>query len=570
MRLFIKKQSKPTFKGFSMKCEKFFRRDCFLTLVSLWFSAFASVYVLVGCDTATGERASSSLPTLELPTVLKGNKFKPLENQIQWFFFPDAPNQAENLFVLASRNVQWKEHPPRTVAGFHWEWEGQSLPQSPAKKSTYATGSAFEWRGFRVSLSDSQTQRWPAVMGRMGRKEGVLTWVGLAQAVPLPLSLQHTLRVMSYSTGELWEVWSAPPAKPCQKGCVTFSSLSSFLDTPVSYGQKRPAFLSTGSLDFFVTSPEPESKNALSALFFSPELVSALQSDWLRFQKNWAQIPAPFVFHASPERDCSYQGLEHARSTLLSFGLGCPERASGDLFLLASHELIHAWNGKLIYPQEHERLDLGGFSKERNRQLYFFEGFTEGLARILAAGQNPQLLSPDLSLKKWNRTLEVLARLSTAEKNLEQHSMASPQAGYEWGSFLALNAVSQALLEGKSRPESLEALIKVLTFLKPQEKSFTFASSDVAWVYQEMQFLKKQKGYTKSNIKFAFEQAFQWSPEHPFLRRYFINSRPFGSQDEWVDELKRISQAVGWNFDATEQIFAFPVGDPKDAARMPF
>jgi hypothetical protein len=337
-------------------------------------------------------------------------------------------------------------NPPRTIPGFHWEWN----PDVPARAFVLNPDESAVWTplaqqsfdgaevasasglGFAYDLTDLPlSRRWPAVVGGGNPSALVLTLAGLSPVRPIdfgqPLRLEVDLG--NHGSGQE-EIFFLAQAPSCGHLCVVFENMAHALDTPFVIAKSSasvfvdpPDGVPAGLRLVGVSAQPARAKSAVDADAADQEnalVLAACASKWqalaafgrdlkVKLSSYWT-APESFaagydVYLLQGSSGPNYQGLEHSQSTLLSIALDCGDArysrlASG----LLAHEMVHVWNVRHLIPIEHGAFNGGGFDASRTRQLYFYEGFTEGLSRVAYAE-----LDRDLDLRaNWNQSLAAL------------------------------------------------------------------------------------------------------------------------------------------------------------------
>lgn len=537
---------------------------------SLGFTVFACVSFVLGCgpgSTDSKEEPPPSPGAVELPEPFKS--LKALDTGLTWFVSPfldanvGASKARKNVHVVATNAGELTFGEPATVFGYHWPWtldETETFVE--AKRGTKAVGDVF---GFRVPFASSLRSRWPAVMGVHGADGGHLSAPAFAALRPASLALPHRLYLVDEKGVPLPHVLAAGVGvKACGVGCVEFANGLTFFDTPVSYG-RAPLYKKTGekvTFAFAVTSARGKAKaEALYAGLGGKERIDQFFSD---MQTRWGNFGGNFLVHVALQTGCRHQGLEHAFSTALAFGVDCaPQNEARDFTGLVAHELIHAWNVKRIAPKEHDTFSVASFSEERNRQLYFFEGFTEGLARLELATRFADKVTLASRLEKWNGTFDALRLLGVTAsapaqgRTLEEMSMESASQGYTLGTWLAARAALVAREAHGGDVAASHARVKdVLARLAQRNKPLLAVDTrDVAygWTFRpytaSLQLAtgarKRPEGYDKAALKAAFREALGISETHPFLEEFFGPRGPFPLSDSLDVALRAAATLTG-------------------------
>lgn len=380
--------------------------------------------------------------------------------------------------------------PPRTIPGFHWSWDPGDPPgaftlsaEAPSVWSPLKAGDLEQPEvgqgvgvGFALDLTQPPlARRWPAVVGGGNSEAVVLTLAGLSAVRPRdfgrPLRLEVDVGQDDSALGGVVLLAQAPSCGPL---CVEFENVAHALDTP---------FVIARAASLFVDAPDgygaPEWSPAdtgtalrMVGLYASPNASSGVVTEaerakesarvlaecagqWQNLARFGRSLKAALSAQWSPPPGFSrgydvyilqgpsgpqYQGLEHAQSTLLKLSRDCvdddyAEVAEG----LLAHEMVHVWNVRHLIPTEHASLDGGAFDVNRIRQLYFYEGFTEGFSRVVHAE-----IVRDRDLRtSWNQSLAALyaemeADPSRAEVRLDGADPQDAFRQYQTGAGLLL------------------------------------------------------------------------------------------------------------------------------------
>ena len=554
--------------------------ECELILNTRRQKSFLILMVfLVACQKTHSAQTQSESILIDKPETLKAS---PSKNSTV-YFLPFAEELTPNTFWQTSGS--WKFGVPKTVSGYHWPWvQGGNLyvgngqgGLSPLSLETLegqtAPVSDQQVLAFSPDATQSNRNRWPAVVGNFGKSGGSLSPLFLAQARPVQIS--EPIRIYFLDNAGKALHTSSRIGKSCGEGCYDVESFFRFLDEPVTFakaGQKVKIFSegANGSeVRFLLSQSEPKwfSDARTSGLLLGP--LAALFS---KLGKEILPSSSSFDFHTVFGSGCGYQGLEHPTSTLLSFGLGCSSsgatRSDFPTFLnLAVHEMVHVWNGKRIYPSETQNLSTAKFSEDRNRQLYFFEGFTEGLTRLLLASHWGPKVQEDPSneaakslaeslrshlLLSWNQTASEIQRTLGNEGSLEDISLENVSLGYVYGSWLALEHLAQALLN-RGAPsvanqtvfqESIQATLGVLANLgqgfrgaaEPFWKSFQLKVTEA---------VRSVRGYTKTELKAALLADSQLLGNDPLGLVFALDSQRNSDRSAFEDRFRLIASAIG-------------------------
>lgn len=327
-------------------------------------------------------------------------------------------SEGDNVSIrlpAAAGEVRWGV--PATVPGVHWRWEhappaalraegsgGSSRKKLAQGESLPADVTAVS---FRAELNASAIRGWPVVMGEMGRDAGTLMLPAYFLVVPQKLDVP--LRVCFHDAGVPLRVVASGTMQP--GGCVEFGGYLEALDTPVFVA--RPGLadqeLTDGADVPFLVSLDPVVPSPFSDFSADVRAARAQSSEhWRLLQERWG-APAhadSFAVHLLLSSYSREQGLEHHGATVLALGAGT-EGFVPRLIELATHEMIHVWNGKHLFARETAEWSGIAFSTSRVRQMAFYEGFTEAFSRILMAEEMPAQ-RPHLRAR-WNDSFEAVA-----------------------------------------------------------------------------------------------------------------------------------------------------------------
>lgn len=342
--------------------------------------------------------------------------------------------------------------PPRTIPGFHWSWD----PGEPPKVFTLSAASPEVWfpletgglnhdevgRGVGVGFAFDLTQppltrQWPAVVGGGNVEAIVLTLAGISAVRPRNFGLPLRLEVDSGLEGAARDdVVLLSQAPSCGSLCVEFANVVHALDTPVVIARKTSSIFIDAPDGYGTSGWTPVDAGAglrLVGVYARPsssagavseaenaQVLAECAGQWQALAQfgrrlkgalsaHWSAPPAfqrgYDVYILQGPSGPRYQGLEHAGSTLLKLSQDCADHnyapvAEG----LLSHEMVHVWNVRHLIPAEHAHFDGGAYDVNRTRQLYLYEGFTEGFARVVHAD-----IARDRDLRPlWNRSLAAL------------------------------------------------------------------------------------------------------------------------------------------------------------------
>lgn len=363
---------------------------------------------------------------------------------------PFYEDEGPNLAWIAPTGKQIGDalvlHPPRTVEGYHWSWTYDvSLPvwideravdldmdstqlDEWAYLGEFSVGdlSQSEFAGriraaraiaFRVSESEPPLfKRWPAVVGRGNAHAASISLVSLSPVTPLAPQSELILQIQ----GEDLEMTSR--SESCGTLCLKFHNALEAMDSPFvirkqtaqSFNETDPSGL---RMVAFTRKVPEDSASKLDEESVEPCLDTWRQTlskvgDLFEFLKTAWGTPSVVssgydVYLTHQVTGSDFQGLEHSSSTLLALSGQCSSDAyASALSGLMAHELVHIWNVKHLFPAEHASFSLENFNSERTKQLYLYEGWTEGFA-LMGLAQTGAL-SAERTLNAWNAKLSAL------------------------------------------------------------------------------------------------------------------------------------------------------------------
>jgi hypothetical protein len=339
-----------------------------------------------------------------------------------------------------------------TVPGVHWAW-GADLPldfslsdgsvwRSVGGEKGASLEGPFRLR-YAAKLNSPSDRGWPGVGGGVGLSTGTL--LPSSFLFVLPTNLEKPIRVRFQAGGADIPIFHTGTS--CGVNCVDFSNWADAIETPLSFAKDTASRLAVGTdslLPFDVTIKETLS---VSNEWVRAEVESARQSllsvwDFLVAKWGMPAIGNAFRVHLVVGNGCRSQALEHDSSVLAAVGVCSATQFQRDVVSIVAHEMVHVWNGRHIFPSETAAWDPFAFDSSRLKRLYFYEGATEGFARLALAETTSALRNAQMV--KWNTTISQMAAVGLG-KGLVAISQNSPTLGYEAGSFLAL------WLAGKSR-----------------------------------------------------------------------------------------------------------------------
>jgi hypothetical protein len=446
-----------------------------------WLCAVALSQIAL---TACSRKSSGSSGTVDAEGVLSPYRSGSLNIRVD----PLAATGAQNVIIEADAAVgAVRFQVPATIPGVHWLWTS-GLP------TTIETSHEGRWYSapissgdvlqapfrirFSANINSASNAGWPAVGGMAGTKTGAIMASSFAFSVPE--NLETPLRISFISQGAAHDLDAA--ATSCGAGCLDFQNWAEAIEVPISYAataSDRIRVGTAGDLPIDITLAQNVTAD-LSDVRTAVEQARLQLSDiWNILSAHWGEVAAGrgFRLPLSVLSLCQAQGLEHDAGALLALGWCGGSLFSTRLVELGAHEMIHAWNGRHIYPKETATWDPFAFSAERLEQLYFYEGFTEGMARIVLSEYSVAYRSSNIA--KWNSSVSRIAS-SFLGKSVSQISRENPMGAYEVGSFLALWLAAKtrsqySLAEAKTRFWS------ILRTLKTESGAGVFDSTVPLW-----------------------------------------------------------------------------------------
>jgi hypothetical protein len=491
---------------------------------------------------------------------------------ITWVFAPFTV-KGTNVWAVTRAPTELTHGEPATLAGFHWPWKLAKATLAgergsialPARTGKGLPAVLFS---FEAPVASDLRARWPAVMGKQGTDAGHVSaahFVALRPAMP---GTKHRLWVVDENGRPLPEVGADSGAEACGKGCLDFPDYPTFLDTPVSYSRSLDGLLRVDgrAVKFVFAATSGLARDRARDLLRKADLPGRGDALFEDLSARWGRFADTFTVHVVLTGGCSYQGLEHGFSTALTFGVECGGREPGSFAALLAHEIVHAWNVKRLVPREHERTAWMEFPADRTRQLYFYEGFTEGLARLEMATRFADVARLSDRVSNWNATFASLRALGVTGRGRDMEALSREDAfrGYAVGAWLALRAglVARAGIiatEGTSTPfgaaRAAEAYGKVLNVIgrlvlprggkavvddRPLSEALVFGRY-LATLDTE----RFSRGYDKSSLRAAFRVALGLSEEHPFLEEFFGEKGPFPAPRSLDDALRAAAADAG-------------------------
>lgn len=535
---------------------------------------FLLTLLVPGCGLfGTGSSGAPAVRTgpSDFPSV------EPMPDGMSVVVMPFDRGYGHNVFVaLAADEDRALFSPPVTLPGYHWRWEGQTPTRVEYARLTDTTWTELaraqigtlsqqelpagvSLLRYRVDLRNSQvTSAWPAAVGGFDSKAGSMMLTTVLNV--LPSQLNRPLRVYLRDQGLSLKL--SGNFRSCGEGCAEFSNFVEALDTPLSVALNGTSLRIVGAPDDF---PFLLSAN-LSPMDqpFQTEMVEnvrlRVKNAWEFLNRVWGEVPArhSYTFHLIQSPGCSYQGLEHHGASLLSVGSSCPTSVQTEnLLSLATHEMIHVWNAKHIYSAETAHYDLSSFSSDRLKQLYMYEGFTEGFARIVLAQFASDMLPLKTRIERWNETIANVNRKMTGRGlNIENLSVEDPFGGYQLGAFMALRAATLARkIHG---PEVGKA--KFWEFLKAladgqsagQQGLMRFDLKNPMWVHlifsgrKAEPFAQSAQGYRQADVLLAFKNALGEAAAVILEENFYVPSGGvFASNEAFNSALKDMAETSG-------------------------
>ena len=466
----------------------------------------------------------------------------------------------------------------QTIPGFHWAWT--ALEPELALFGSAALGNANATALGNVKFSDltsappelvktnsfsvhykmnlpqlAESGRWPAVVGSLGLQSGTLGLPAFLRVYPKALNTSVRVYFLNQQRGAA-VVESAAPS--CGQGCVEFENLAHALDTPLSVSEGANKIVTLGSASDF-----PYYVSAANEGVFEKFSVANVESArtkarsaWLTLNKRLGKVEskATFQTHVGLRLGCAYQGLEHSQGTLLSFGVGCENTNLEQSFLaLAVHEMVHVWNAKLFFPEENASWKPFDFGSERLKKLYFYEGLTEGLSRLL----NEELGNSAKAIKtanmQWNSTFYTLALNNVGNgKTVESISVNSPNDGYQVGAYFALKMFAEARVVDGEEAGKMKFWDLFSALSKARDNRPAFDLKKLPW--QQLDFesgltrktASVRQGYTNDDLVLAVSESMGESMAAKVTGRFLKSTEPlFADAGALNEEIGAIATALG-------------------------
>jgi hypothetical protein len=453
---------------------------------------------------------------------------------------------------------------PQTLPGFHWAWTAKPPENFHFKNSDSSIRSIHRdslWGkpiltsavSYEVNLlSPGESFRWPAIVGGGSTSgSGVTTLTTLLML--LPSDGNKPLRVtFREEKGAPLNVISS--AKSCGAGCVEFVNFAEAIDTPISFARTFALVAGAGSeMGLYATNTTSGDIPGLQEALTETQLIA--NSSWNFLNQTWGKLNSEknYVGHILFQDGCSYQGLEHNDSTLVSIGATCDASIwKTNLTKVVVHEMIHAWNTKRIFPAQNARWNLREFSQSRLEMLYFYEGFTEGFTRILLSEQDPQGPLAKSVVNGWNSTFSYIKASKIGKtESLLTLSRANPMGAYHVGSVLALRLAAEARLahgadEGRKKFWSL-----LRTVAESGAEKGGFMLSKPSWSlltfdgFIAQPALENSQGYTRESLLTAIKNSLQLPTWNVIETRYFSDAAPFAGEESLGELIQAVSNASG-------------------------
>ncbi len=360
-----------------------------------------------------------------------------------------------------------------TIPGYHWEWEseknlgiwkwsGDSAAEVSELRNRWQALNSSGWEsqdwsgataiGFGIDFQKpALSQRWPAVVGGGGADSFALNVFALSPVRPknyaLPLRLEFDLE----EDIDTKAFFMLSQAKRCGDFCLEFENYAAALDSPVAFTRAQGQVFNrqSGKLRFFAFDQDRSPLRSVEECT-SPwqKVLETGQGMFNKLAERWG-TPVGVTQHfdvllINGQSGPRYQGLEHSQNTLLKMSGDCSSTSyQNQLAALLSHEIVHVWNVRHLQPREHGTFNGGGFDSQRLKQLYLYEGWTEGFSRVVLSEQDVRWDSRSA----WNNSLAALYsefdQLSAGEAlTLNQVDSADAFRQYQTGAgfllFLAL------------------------------------------------------------------------------------------------------------------------------------
>lgn len=396
------------------------------------FSGLFFVLLFSGCGGKKGVNSGPQMP-LYPPLTPQVDASEALVIRAQIFAQEASlPNIAWNVPAGESLQSALQPEAPALVPGFHWEWSFGELLHVWARPRTEdhewaQTGTLAEAFGtfpdatalaFGVDFTKVNfTEQWPAVVGGGHAQAFAGSLLTLSPVRPRDYQKPLQLRIEVPSESSLSALTLASQAPSCGDLCLEFENFPHALDSPFFVARSADHFSdqTSGAMRLIAFDRGGKRVADLDSCDQSWRLLAEKGGAMLETLRNrWGTPVASagtylaILQHA--ESGVGYQGLEHTASTLLMMSGNCGNTSyvQNALALLA-HEIVHIWNVKHIIPAEHSQYTTASFDPERLRQLYLYEGWTEGFARILVRELAPDDTSMNF-IRAWNRSLQDLYR----------------------------------------------------------------------------------------------------------------------------------------------------------------
>lgn len=220
-----------------------------------------------------------------------------------------------------------------------------------------------------------------------------------------------------------------------------------------------------------------------------------------------------FLYQILPYQ--SYHGVEHLKSTVISFGPGYSvfEGENYEEFLgVSSHELFHAWNVKTIRPAD---MFPYNFTKENYTKMgYLTEGVTTYYGDLML--KNSGVFSTNQFLKQINKTLDRhFLNYGTKNMSVANSSFDTWIDGYVRG---IPNRKSSIYTEG--------CLLSMITDLTIRAKTASKKSLNDVLKKLYNSYAKKGKGITEVDFKKEIEKV-AGSKLNELWNNYFYGTNDF-------------------------------------------
>lgn len=481
------------------------------------FFAGLGLILINGCGGSSSKSKPAKCPSGEAPTTSQALADLPGDSSIVTLRvdpFATPGNPAIAWFapagVPAAKALRFA--PPATVEGFHWEWKlagearlwlarennvtGRSVTtvswsdgcavklESIGSESPRVAASGARAIGFALDTDSPPTSAaWPAVVGLGNGESKALSVVALSPVMPQDPAAR--LRI-EFVNSDPKKVKVISRATSCGPLCLEFPNYLAAMDSPffvtrnpanvydetAPEGVRLAGMIRAAAPDGGVIAGKVESCQSAfrAALENAGKMFQLLRSRWPTPKLLTDRYDIYVVQKGGLK---TYQGLEHSGSTLISIAGDCAsESYLTSLSKVIAHEMVHAWNVRHLYPKEHGTYSAASFEAARTSQLYFYEGWTEGYARVALAEQGQ--ISQASRLTDWNQSLSALysafdlaadkpVKLNLADAN---NAFGQYQTGAAFLLFVAMQLRLQSAADSDGESKSRTRLWQLLEDLR--------------------------------------------------------------------------------------------------------